>query len=217
VVTASITHPKPGSGAPTSALESTVFLLSPAKLSGVRGNQLQSRAADFDVARRLRSAEGAPLGDVFSFVSGLYFRGKMSYALKFGRAPDELPSAFVMTAGGGLCLLDERVSLERVRNWAAFAIHEHNPHFTAPLIRHASALLNERDPATRFVLLGSVASNKYVTPLLDIFAERLLFPTQFLGLGDMSRGALLLRATQTNQELPYSRVTTALPHGGGIT
>jgi hypothetical protein len=86
-------------------------------------------------------------------------------------------------------------------------VSEKNPHFTAPLIRQVCEL-SERQPAdARFVLLGSVASHKYVAPLLEALGPRLLFPTQFAGLGDMGRGALLLRAVRDGVELPYELVT----------
>jgi hypothetical protein len=188
-------------------LESTVMLLSPAKLAGRRGQLLFNPQAQFPLARRLRSAEGAALGEVFSFVSGLYFRGKASYARQFARTHNGLPPALVISAGGGLCELDQLVTLERLRGWASVAIHEDNPHFTAPLYRHATELLERHDAATRFVLLGSVASNKYAVPLLDIFGDRLLFPREFAGRGDMSRGALLLRAVREQLELDYEPLT----------
>ncbi len=187
---------------PTSA--ATVFLLSPARLDGRRGAMLTREGADFELARQLRSTEGAPLGAVFSFVSGLYFRGKEAYARAFGRAPAGLPSAHVLTAGGGLCLLDERVTLARLNGWARVTIHQDNPHFTAPLVRHAAGLLEAHEPSTRFVLLGSVATHKYVQPLLEVFADRLLFPSAFEGRGDMSRGSLLLRAVREGRELEYA-------------
>ena len=196
-------------GRDTALAESTVMLLSPAKLSGKRGRLLFNPQAEFPLAKRLRSQEGAALAEVFSFVSGLYFRGKANYAAEFARAPAGLPAALVISAGGGLCLLDERVTLERLRGWAEVAIHEDNPHFTAPLFRHASALLEAHDATTRFVLLGSVATHKYVAPLLEIFGERLLFPRDFAGRGDMSRGSLLLRAVREKRELDYAPVSEA--------
>ena len=162
--------------------------------------------ASFALARALRSEAGAPLAAVFSFVSGLYFRGKVSYAKAFGRTATGTGSAYVMVAGGGLCPPDEAVTLSRLRDWQAVSISEHNPHFTAPLQRHASLLLDHHDAGTRFVLLGSVASNKYVAPLLEVFSERLLFPVDFAGRGDMSRGALMLRAARDGQELAYAPV-----------
>jgi hypothetical protein len=191
----------------------TVMLLSPARLDGKRAEILVNPEAGFALAKELRSPLGAPLGSVFSFLSGLYFRGKAAYAREFGRAPAGLSGAFVITAGGGLCSLDERVTLERLRGWAKVSVHEDNPHFTAPLQRHASELLDAHGEASRFVLLGSVATNKYVRPLLDVFAERLLFPTEFSGLGDMSRGALLLRAVREKRELSYEPLAEALRSG----
>ena len=185
---------------------SKIFLLSPANLSGRRGAMLFNPTAQFQLARELRSAQGAPLGELFSFVSGLYFRGKLAYARAFGHAPLGQTAAYVISAGGGLCTTDERVSLERLQGWAKVSVHHDNPHFTAPLIRHASALFERSAPGTRFVLLGSVASNKYVQPLGDVFGPQLHFPAQFAGLGDMSRGALLLRAVRDGRELEYAPV-----------
>jgi hypothetical protein len=182
------------------------MLLSPVRLNGERGRSLLEPGADFAVARDLRSGEGAPLGDVFSFVSGLYFRGKATYAKEFARCADGAPAAFVMTAGGGLCSLDERVDVDRLRGWARVAIHEDNPHFTAPLYRQLSELVARHDAATRFVLLGSVATKKYVAPLLDVLGQRLLYPREFLGRGDMSRGSLLLHAVRDGRELDYAPV-----------
>jgi hypothetical protein len=184
----------------------TIFLLSPANLSGRRGAMLFNPKAQFQVAQQLRSREGAALGDLFSFVSGLYFRGKLAYARCFGHAPAGQPSGYVMTAGGGLCTPEERVSLERLQGWAKVPIRHDNPHFTAPLVRHASALRESSPPDTRFVLLGSVASEKYVSPLRDVFGADLLFPSQLAGLGDMSRGALLLGAVRDRRELAYAPV-----------
>lgn len=163
-------------------------------------------AAPFELARELRSAEGAAVGDLFSFVSGLYFRGKLAYARVFGRASPGQPAAYVITAGGGLCTPEERVSLSRLQGWAGVSIHHDNPHFTAPLVRHASALREQSAPKTRFVLLGSIASDKYIAPLRDVFGAELLFPSRFAGLGDMSRGALLLSAVRTQCELAYAPV-----------
>jgi hypothetical protein len=164
--------------------------------------------ASFALARALHSAQGAPLGAVFSFVSGLYFRGKLTYAKAFGQATANEPSAYVMLAGGGLCSPDEAVTVAQLNAWKQVSVSEKNPHFTAPLLRHASLLLDRHDDAARFVLLGSVASNKYVAPLLEVFAERLLFPVAFAGMGDMSRGSLLLRAARDGRELEYAPVAS---------
>jgi hypothetical protein len=195
------------------APESSVMLLSPARLDGKRAEILMNPGADFALAEALRTPDGAPLGAVFSFLSGLYFRGKATYAREFARGPEGLPKALVITAGGGLCPLDERVTLDRLRGWARVSVHEDNPHFTAPLFRHASELLSAHGAGARFVLLGSVATNKYVAPLLEVFGDSLLFPRDFAGLGDMSRGALLLRAAREKHELSYAPVSDALLDG----
>jgi hypothetical protein len=191
----------------------TIFLISPANLAGQRARTLMNPVAPFPLARRLREPDGAPLAEAFSFVSGLYFRGKVTYARRFGRAPEPLPAAHVMTAGGGLCPLDEPVTLERLRRWAGVTIDQANPHFTAPMLRHAHELLQAHDERARFVLLGSVATRKYVAPLLDVFGDRLLFPAELAGRGDMSRGATLLRAVREDRELTYVEVEGAVDDG----
>ena len=187
----------------------TFFLISPANLSGKRGQLLFDPQAKVQVGARLRSPAGAPLGEVFSFVSGLYFRGKMAYAERFGQAPEGLGAARVMTAGGGLCTLGEPVTLARLEAWRQVIVSENNPHFTAPLVRHVCELADSLGPDARFVLLGSVASHKYVAPLHEALGPRLLFPTKLAGLGDMSRGSLLLRAVRDGVELDYAPVRTA--------
>jgi hypothetical protein len=189
----------------------TIFLISPANLAGKRARMIMNPKATFELARTLHSTAGAPLGDVFGFVSGLYFRGKMTYARRFGHARDGKESSFVMTAGGGLCSLDEPVTLARLHGWQSVSVDEQNPHFTAPLQRHASMLLDAHGAEARFVLLGSVASKKYIAPLLEVFEACLFFPEQFAGLGDMSRGSLLLRAVREDRELDYAPVTARAP------
>src|SRR6187549_4135299 len=153
----------------------TFFLLSPANLGGRRAAIVMNEAATFDVAARLRSPEGAPLGDVYSFVSGLYFRGKAAYARAFGCAPDGASAALVISPGEGLLVLDEPVTLDRLRAWATVPIEASNRHFTEPLVRHAEDLERAYGATARFVLLGSVATDKYVRPLVRVFGDHLLF------------------------------------------
>lgn len=188
---------------------STIFLLSPANLGGKRGASLFGAAGASELRRQLRSPEGAPLEEVFSFVSSLYFRGKAAYARAFGHAARGAESALVITAGGGLCALDTKVTQERLEGWQRVQVSERNPHFTAPLQRHASELLDAADAGARFVLLGSIASSKYVAPLVEVFGSRLLYPARFAGLGDMARGGLLLRAVRDGVELEYAAVKPA--------
>ena len=184
----------------------TLFLLSPANLSGQRGKLVFNPAARFPVAEKLRSPEGAPLGDVFSFISGLYIRGKKAYAEAFGRAPPGLSPGLVISPAEGLRFLHEPVTVERLQRWAEVPVDEHEPRFVRPLVEHAQALLNTLSDSARFVLLGSVATDKYVVPLTGVFGQRLLFPPEFVGRGDMSRGSLMLQAARHGTELAYAPV-----------
>ncbi len=189
----------------------TVFLISPASLGGQRARLVFNPEADFEVARRLRSREGVALGEVFAFVSGLYFRGKKTYAEIFGRPPPSLTGGLVITPCEGLRRLEEHVTRERLLAWADVSIDVGNPRFTRPLVEQAAAMASAHGARTRFVLLGSVATEKYVGPLMEVLGERLFFPADFVGRGDMSRGALLLQAARTGIELAYAPVkTTAL-------
>ena len=65
-----------------------IFLLSPAHCGGKRAELLLNDRASFSLAVRLRSEAGATLGEAFSFLSGLYFRGKLAYADHFARPPE---------------------------------------------------------------------------------------------------------------------------------
>jgi predicted kinase len=150
---------------------------------------------------------------VFAFVSGLYFRGKKAYAEAFGRPPPGLSGGLVISPGEGLRFLHEPVTVERLRGWKDVDIGAGNRRFVDPLVQHAVALERAHGTDTRFVLLGSVASDKYVVPLTRVFGDHLLFPPDFVGRGDMSRGAMLLRAAQDGQELRYAPVEGAVRHG----
>ncbi|HVZ36805.1 MAG TPA: AAA family ATPase [Polyangiaceae bacterium] len=196
-----------------SALPFTFFLLSPANLAGERAALVFNPHATFELARQLHAPEGAPLGELYSFVSGLYFRGKMVYAQAFGKAPAGLSGALVMSPSEGLRFLHERLTLERLRSWADVDIHEQNRRFTEPLLAHALALERAYGQSARFVLLGSVATDKYVQPLTQVFGDRLLFPREFVGRGDMSRGSLLLRAARAGTELEYAPVSSTARQG----
>jgi len=183
-----------------------VFLLSPAHCGGERAQLLFSPRARFDLACRLRSGEGAPLGEVFSFLSGLYFRGKLAYASTFG-----LP--LVITTNAGLRPADDRVTLETLRLAARVDIKAGNPRYRRPLLASAKAVAEWLGPGGTVTLLGSIASDKYVGVLLGVFGERLTFPAEFVGRGDMSRGGLLLRCVRERQELSYVPVAGAVRHG----
>jgi hypothetical protein len=183
-----------------------VFLLSPANCGGERAQLLLAPGAGSPLARRLRTASGAPLGEVMTFVSGLYFRGKLTYAATFG-----IP--LVITADAGLRPADTPITLASLRASARIDIDAANPRYRRPLeesARAVASLLGEDDSVT---LLGSIASDKYVSVLLGIFGERLTFPVDFVGRGDMSRGGLLLRSVRAGRELDYVPVAGAVRHG----
>lgn len=191
-----------------------IFLLSPAFCGGKRGQMVMRDAASFPLARQLRTAEGAPLGEVFSFLSGLYFRGKMAYVGAFSRPPKGLPGALVITPTRGLVPPESHITLALLREWAEQGdVALTNPRYRKPLEEHARAVDEAAGPETRYVLLGSIASDKYVDVLARIYGERLLFPTDFVGRGDMSRGGLMLRAAQDGPELEYAPVLGAVRKG----
>lgn len=183
-----------------------VFLLSPAHCGGERAQLLFNPRASFDLARRLRTPDGVTLGEVFSFLSGLYFRGKLAYAQRFG-----LP--LVITTNAGLVPADTRVTLDMLRAAARVDIKAGNPRYRRPLLASARTVNEHLGPDGAVTLLGSIASDKYVDALLSVFGERLTFPAEFVGRGDMSRGGLLLRCVRGGQELPYVPVAGAVRHG----
>src|SRR5437660_11190735 len=161
-----------------------IFLLAPANLAGIRAGQVMSGHARSDLAIRLRDG-GALLGEVFSFISGLYFRGKLAYARAFSEVPPAIPGAFVITACGGLVPPEAWVTLEQLREISAAAVNMANASYRRPLARDSRILSELAGTDCQIVLLGSIATPKYVDPLLEIFGERLLFPAEFAGRGDM--------------------------------
>jgi hypothetical protein len=179
---------------------------------------MTSPGARFALAHRLQSPEGAPLGEVFSFVSGLYFRGKLAYASRFARPPEpDDPVAaggvLVMTPNAGLRAADTPVTLASFRGFADTDIDPGNAAYRQPMERSARALLAAVGPECEVVLLGSIASGKYVDLLLPVFGDRLMFPPHFVGRGDMSRGGLMLRCVAAGLELEYAPLAGAVRHG----
>jgi hypothetical protein len=197
---------------------SRIFLLSPANCSGARAKILLNERATFDLARRLRGRQGVAIGEAFAFVSGLYFKGKLAYALEFARPPEpdlalSGSGARGMTPSAGRRAAETAVTVEALRAFAAVDIAANDPRYRRPLVASARALDEEIGDACEVVLLGSIASAKYVDVLLDVFGDRLLFPIAFVGRGDMSRGGLLLRCVRSGQELEYVPVKGAVRHG----
>ena len=189
-----------------------IFLLSPASTHGRRAQLLFRDAAAFPVATAVRSSEGAPLGDVFAFLSGLYFRGKLAYANAFARPPKGVDGVLIITPSRGLLTPDTPVGLSDLHEFASVPVDLAEERYRDPLARETS-LLARMIGDCQVVLLGSVASDKYVSILTAAFGERLCFPGEFVGRGDMSRGGLLLRCVDDGTELTYIPVQGAVRHG----
>jgi hypothetical protein len=186
-----------------------VFLLSPADCSGKRASYLQSPEADFEVARRLHGPDGVELGEAFSFMSSLYFRGKLAYARAFARAPS---GVLVITPGDGLRAPEFRIRPTDLRRYARVPVDPVEQRYRAPLLRDLREL-SRRSPDAEVVLLGSIASDKYTELLESVLGARLLFPADFVGRGDMSRGGLMLRCAREGRELRYVTLAGAERHG----
>src|SRR3954454_6380569 len=191
-----------------------IFLLSPARLDGKRAHLLFHPVTMFPVARALHSAEGAPIGEIFTFLSGLYFRGKLAYAEAFARPPQRLNSGvFVITPNRGLLDPSVRITLDDLAGLAKTGIDPSAEEFRKPLQRDAEVIAQALGPRGEPVLLGSIATPKYIEVLLLSFPQELLFPAEFVGRGDMSRGGLLLRSVDAHQELAYAPVRGAILRG----
>jgi hypothetical protein len=179
---------------------STIFLLSPASTSGLRAKQLTSPRAGFDAAVRYRSAEGVMIAEAFAFMSALYFRGKIAYALHFGGRENTR----VIAPGFGLVEPTWMITEPRMKKMRKTDVDMRDRTYVKTLRATALDLAATLDPEAQVVLLGSVATGKYVDILLPIFGNRLRFPAAFAGLGDMSRGGLMLRAVRADRELEYT-------------
>ncbi len=185
-----------------------VFLLSPASLDGVRAAQLMSPRARFEAAQSYRSPEGVTVEEAFTFMSSLYFRGKITYARHFAAPPPELAlgtgddGILVIAPGYGLVPPSWRITRSRMKKLRQTPVDLKCPAYCEPLKAHAEQL-REIAPGARVVLLGSVATGKYVDVLLPVFGDQLLFPREFAGAGDMKRGGMMLRAVREGQELDY--------------
>lgn len=184
---------------------SRIFLLSPANLSGIRAKQLTSPRAQFSAAVRYRSPEGVPIEDAFAFMSALYFRGKIAYARRFANPPPSVEGRGILIIAPGFGLVNEGWALreDNMKKLRRTPVDVRRPAYRRPLEQHARALAAVIDDETSVVLLGSIATGKYVDLLWPIFGSRLVFPRCFVGIGDMSRGALMLRAAASGEELDY--------------
>jgi hypothetical protein len=181
---------------------SRVFVLSPAHCNGLRARWVLNKNSRCDLAIRLRGA-GAPLGEVFSFLSALYFRGKLTYAQAFAAPPSGCPGILIITPTAGLLPHNTLIRLPRLRGFGRVPIHLKNRLYCSSLRRSARKLAAEIGSDCELILLGSVGTGKYLDILGPIFGSRLRVPTEFIGLGDMRRGGLLLRCVRENRQLNY--------------
>ena len=187
----------------------TLFLLSPATLHGQRAQELTAPRAAFATARRFRSPEGLPIGDAFAFLSSLYFRGKIAYARRFASPPADMGldgGIFVIAPGVGLVPPEWTLTPERLAQLCETPVDPKSPAYARPLQAAARELARRLPKDGRAVLLGSIATPKYTGILAPVLRDRLLFPASFQGAGDMRRGALLLRAARSGEELEYAGV-----------
>jgi hypothetical protein len=198
------------SGSPRPSFVNRIFLLSPAKASGRRAQLLLRPQSNFELARRVQIRD-ATIGEVFAFCSGLYFRGKLAYANHFASTQPGRHRVYVITPTRGLLAADTVIGTEELNEFATVAVDAMERRFTEPLQATARAIA----PTSKYeaVILGSIATGKYVEALLPVFGDRLLFPTEFVGRGDMSRGALMLRCVAANTELDYTAVLGAVRKG----
>jgi hypothetical protein len=189
-------------------MNARVFLLSPASAAGQRCRLLLEGRGHRDLAARLRS-EGAPLGEVMSFLSSLYFRGKLTYARRFAGEDGVL----VITPDRGLVPPATSITHRDLRAFARVPIDAGDERYAAPLRSTATSLRSRIGADAEVVLLGSIATPKYVDVLARVFGASLRFPPAFVGRGDMSRGGLLLRAAEAGVELAYGPVDGAVRRG----
>jgi hypothetical protein len=192
--------------------EPPVFVLSPARCDGRRARMLFGDAGRFPLAERLREGP-QPIGEVFSFLSGLYFRGKLGYAAAFGAHSVSRPGILVITTNRGLVPPETPVSLDDLASFASVDLASAGDGFREPLRRDAELLRETIGTRRCIVLLGSIATGKYADVLMGVFGERLLFPAEFVGRGDMSRGGLMLRQVTAREELTYIPVAGAVRRG----
>jgi len=190
----------------------TVFLLSPAHCGGRRAQILLQESATSPLAVQLRGS-GAPIGEVFTFLSGLYFRGKLTYGRTFARNRTAPDGVLVITPGRGLVSPDVMVMLGDLRAMAEVGVAPDNSRFREPLERDSAALASLLSGDDIVILLGSIATGKYVDIIETYLDGRLRFPVEFVGRGDMSRGGLMLRRVLEGRELEYVPIAGATRRG----
>ena len=106
---------------------------------------LLNETADFYLARRVRQPQGAPIGEVFSFLSGLYFRGKLAYAGRFANPGDGVQ---VITTDRGLLSIDTPITADDLRSFSELAIDIHDRRYRESLERDLHDLSADRSSSS---------------------------------------------------------------------
>jgi hypothetical protein len=190
-----------------------VLLLSPAHCGGRRAKSLMRPESTMPLACALRDGT-LTLGEAFTFMSSLYFRGKLAYSQAFAPAGHDNRATLVITPTRGLQPPEMLVSVPVLEEFASTDIASSDPRYRAPMDRDLARLAARLTPTARVVLLGSIATDKYVDVLVPWLGDRLHYPPSFIGRGDMSRGGLLLRSADSGTELDYEPLThVSLRHG----
>ena len=186
----------------------TVFLLSPAYCGGRRAGILMNPSSPAITARALREGSLSP-GSDFAFMRGLDCRGNETYPERFG-------CPLVITPTRGLLPPAQPFTPALLREFAVGDVSLDNPEYRGALERDACALAASLRDDARVVLLGSVASGKYVDVLLPLLGDRLQYPTSFVGRGDMSRGGLRADSSSTTGRSPRACVRAVRAHRSWI-
>ncbi len=195
------------------SLLSHVLLLSPAHCGGKRARMLMRPGATSAAAERLR-AGAMTLGEAFALMSSLYFRGKLAYARAMAERHGAAAAALVVTPTRGLLAPNTMASAALLEEFAATDIAANEPRYRVPLERDLAALVPRLGADARVVLLGSIATDKYVDVIAPLLGERLHYPPAFIGRGDMSRGGLLLRSAAAGVELDSVPLTAVSARRG---
>lgn len=183
----------------------TIFLLSPANVNGRRAEHFLRKGATGALALRYQAGE-LPVDEAFAYISALYFRGKVAYAGRFGAGRGELPGALVIVPGFGLVPCGWLLDAGKMRKIRRTSVDASRPSYRKPLEGAVRLLATQLKPEDRVVLLGSVATGKYLDILVPQLGHQLMFPGAFAGTGDMKRGSLMLRAAASGAELTYAQV-----------
>ena len=138
---------------------------------------------------------------------------RVSTRFAFACTSKEDCGVFVITPTRGLIDARSTITLADLREFAAVDIDEDDPRYRTPLEKSVRRLAKRLRPDCDVVLLGSIATGKYVDVFLKHFDTRLRFPADFVGRGDMSRGGLMLRCAADRTELEYISVAGAVLNG----